>query len=527
MKTPPLYRGITSMRADGRHGSGERGSILITVVAFITLLSIALAGFLGVARNIVNQEIIECNEDKAFLAAESGLLIGTRWLQEGNNWAQYYASGYNGNVYEGALNGFDVDVAVTKLPSGDLQIRATSASNELPYSKRLSWTVRENNYGIFINDFSQSGGVGGGGLNNEWFDGPLHSNTPVYVSSVSGGNVSVKFVNGKVSVHNMTSHITFANGGHWGNYGVSNVSGNDYDFGIHHHSAQPGQFSKLDPLFTNNGVYTQFQHSQDLLFMSPVGTQTITLPQNHASASAAILYFYVQNGTGKAEYFYHNAGNAADTLTFNIHNQVIRVPNDVGLLGTVKGQTTVVTDPGCHIKPIGDLTYANFQPDYGDMDNYDNAGNYGLGAYGPLNNDVIALVSGGDINFGLDKYQISVSGKTATLTAVPSHGNKKPEMVVTAQLFATGQGHGIRWASTNVNQYNYRLYALGTRAIDVYTESHNAQGGPGHETFTFLYDTRFNNAAFRAPGSPSLRTASSSSGGPFIVNTNWTEENIL
>jgi Tfp pilus assembly protein PilX len=64
----------------------ERGSTLVTVVAFAGILAIAICGFLGVARTMTNQENIEMNDDKAFLAAESGLFIGTRWLRDTSNW---------------------------------------------------------------------------------------------------------------------------------------------------------------------------------------------------------------------------------------------------------------------------------------------------------------------------------------------------------------------------------------------------------------------------------------------------------
>jgi hypothetical protein len=98
-------------------------------------------------------------------------------------------------------------------------------------------------------------------------------------------------------------------------------------------------------------------------------------------------------------------------------------------------------------------------------------------------------------------------------------------MHITSQLIATETGCGIRWASTNANQYSYKLCALGTRAVDVYEESHNAQGEPGNLTFRFLYDIRFGRG-LKSPGVPPFRS-SSLSGDLYNLRLSWSEENVL
>ncbi|MBN1129713.1 MAG: hypothetical protein JXA71_12035 [Chitinispirillaceae bacterium] len=504
----------------------QQGSVLVGVVAFITLMTIAMGGFLGVARNIISQETLEMNDDRAFLAAESGLLIGTNWLREADNWIQYKNTGYQGTVYQGVINGYTVTVTVTAVGSNQLRITSQTSGGLLPYSKSLSWTVSETNWedpGVFINDLSGVGGVGGGGLNNEWFDGPVHTNSPLKIASVSGGNVSVRFVNGKVSTYNKLDRVAF-DAGHWGNYGTSPVSGNNYDFGIWLHDASAGQYSKLDLFFERNGRYTEFKHSKDSLFMPRITTQTRTLPQNQSATKRALLHFSVLNGTtGQATYYYYDATNQQQSVTFSNDQEIVRVPNDVEVIGTVKGQTTVITDLGYSMYPVGDLKYHGYQPDLSDMELYSSSDNYGLGNLTPLNKDVLALVSGAHIHFGLKTHTFSIVDGNATLTPEIPHGNEIPVMLVTAQLIATEAGCGVRWASTNVNQYDYKLNVIGTRAIDTYEESHNAQGGPGNETFRFFYDARFRDG-LKAPGVPSLR-ANAASGDLFILNTDWTEEN--
>lgn len=504
----------------------ESGSSLTIVLPVTIIIAIGITGFLGMARNNTNQEIRELNDEKAFLAAESELLIGTNWLRDSTNWNRYQNTGYNGKVHEDTINGFYAAVTVVPAANNELKIQACASGPGLPYTKALSWTVRQaqwNNQGIFINDCSHAGGVGGGGLNNEWFDGPVHSNSPIYISSVSGGSVNVKFVNGKVTVHNNTAQVPFASGGHWGNYGISNLSGNDYNFGIYMHDAHTGDFDKMDPLFLNNGQYSQFQHSKDSLYMPRITTQTRTLPA-HQPGHDAILYFYVENGTGKADYYYYTAANTQATETFNVNDQVVRVRNDIKVLGTVKGQVTVVTDSGFNIDPVGDIVYSGYHPDNDEMNNYNNTDNYGLGQLSALNIDALALVAGGNINFGLDKFTLETENGTTALAEIAVHGGAVPTIYVTAQLLATEKNCGIRWVSTNVNHYNYKLRALGTRAVDVYEESHNSQGGPGSDAFRFYYDTRFL-AGLKCPGVHSPR-ASSASRELFILNTNWLEESL-
>jgi hypothetical protein len=237
----------------------EKGSVLAPVIAFSVLIILAIGGYMGLARHVVALEIDELNDARAFLAAESGLLIGTRWLREEANWTQYKTTGYPGSVYHGTIDNIKISVTITLENTGDLLIKSIASGGDLRYSKALSWTVTPMDWsdpGVFINDASQAGGVGGGGLNNEWFDGPMHSNTPIFISSVSGGAVNVKFVNGRLTVHNRTDQVSFNDGGHWGNYGTSNLSGNNYDFGIWQHDAQAGEYSKLDPIFFNNGITT-------------------------------------------------------------------------------------------------------------------------------------------------------------------------------------------------------------------------------------------------------------------------------
>jgi len=58
----------------------KSGSALVGAVAICTILSIGIAGLIGTTRNTVNQEADAHDDAKAFLAAESGLLMLTDWV---------------------------------------------------------------------------------------------------------------------------------------------------------------------------------------------------------------------------------------------------------------------------------------------------------------------------------------------------------------------------------------------------------------------------------------------------------------
>jgi Tfp pilus assembly protein PilX len=523
----------------------RRGSVLVGVVAFTAIVAIASLGYMSMSGTATNHEMTALEDARAFHAAESGLLIATRWLRDSTNWVNSQASTLISDVFAGTINGNAVDVDIVK-QGNSFVIQSNAVSPELGYTKRISWSVaaiQATNPGVFINNLWPSGAVGGGGLNNTWFDGPFHSNTPVYISSASGGNVSVKFMNGRVTTHNMTVKANFFDSpeGHWGNYGQSPTTGNDYEYGLWTHKVpqnHQNQTDKIDPHFQHEytGEYVEFKHSQDSLYMPRV-EGGYSLPQNQSSAKKAILRFYVSGNEGRAAYYYYDAaGNQQTAVDFSIENitsnpvvnsNILRISNDVQVLGDVKGQATVVTEPGSSIYPVGDLMYHGFTPDETAMSTYDNSANYGLGSMSETNNSIIALVSGNEIEFGLVKNAFSLQGVNAVLTPVNTQESKREKypMYLTAQLIAIEGDHGIKWATSNANNYSYVLRALGSRTIDVYRESYNAQGNPGHDTFRFYYDTRLSEG-LKGPGVPAIQTGDSQNS-LFRLKGDWREENLI
>ena len=512
----------------------DTGSALVAVVAFSIVLAIAGTGILLLSGNSVNHEAAAFENDRAFLAAESGLLIGKRWLADTTNWELYKNTGKT-IIYTGIING--VNDTVSLLPpdtSGDLVLQSEATGKELGFKKRLSWGIKKvvgPNPGVFINDLDpDQKGVGQGGIDNIWFDGPFHSNMPIYLSAVSNAGakgVSVYFVNGPVTVHNKTDKVHFSSGGHWGEYGTG-PSGNNYDFGILMKDGQSeGTFQgdKLDSHFQST-----FLHSQDSLYMPQITGQDILLPVNLSTTSRALLFFDTLAGTGKATYYYYTAAGTRLDSTFSINNKLIRARNPISVLGIVKGQTTVVTDSGQNIYPVGDLTYADFTPDLESRyENYNDTLNYGVGFIENGHTNLCALASGGDIHFEDGNKQI-FNKTTKTLYAAPNGAT----MYLTASLIAIEKGRGIMWDTKNMtglakdllqNDFKYTLRVIGSRTLDHFFDYMCAGGTNSNTKMRFFLDSRILQN-FRAPGVPEFKSASSTGVKLFILKTDWREQNI-
>jgi hypothetical protein len=517
-------------------GSGQ-GSVLVGVVAFSILMALAGAGYLAVTGSTVNHEIEALENEAAFLAAESGLLIGTNWLRDSVNWENTCESGRN-DVFTGTINGMSVDVDIVSLGNDKVDIRSNASGGGLTYTKRVSWTAEKigGDAGTLIYDLGASGGVGGSGLNNTWFDGPTHSNAPVHLSSVSNpgaGGAGVKFVNGGLTVHNKTQTVNFAAGGHWANYGEGN---NNYDFGLLHHNIaenDQGKTDKLDEYFE-----VSYTHSQDSLYMPRLTTQDYTFPQNLSATNRAYLVFD-DNGAdpGLAKYYYYDAGGVRQgPVTVEIDGKVLRVPNDVSVLGLVDGQVTVVTNPGDNIYPVGDLTYVNFpdpttlNPDGDEFLNYDNTDNYRLGDYddGAGNTDMLALVAGGDIHFQKEKMTYNPSTQNLDVAGV-----SKQSLWLTAQLIAIEPTHGLMWDTKKmtgdskdfqINEFDYTLRAIGNRVIRTWF-SYDAGGVQANQQIRFYFDTRLLEG-LKGPGVPDIHAASETGEKFFMLQLDWHEENL-
>lgn len=505
--------------------TSEQGSILVATVAFTVVMAIAGSGLMMMSGNAVNHEQQTYRNDRAFLAAESGLQLGTQWLADTVNWNATIGSNVGRDpVFDGDIGGIPVRVWLEMTAEG-ATLNARASTTDLEYDKRLSWVVaKAPNPAVFINDIDT--------LTNTWFDGPFHSNTPLIFTAFSDSKADPAlpyFTNGPVSVHNDTDHTGFPSGD-YGGFG-DGPSGNNYDFGIHVTSGGgENAAQRLDNFFQST-----YRHSQPELYL-PASTAIVEhtlLPLNHPPSTApghrALLFYHIDPVTnwGRAAYFYYNESGIRQSFYRYIHQQVLRAQNDVNVIGTVRGRTTLVTNPNCDIYPVGDLVYDGFvpQPD-AEYDTYDNRDNYGIPAD---NTSILALVSGGNICFGFHKQEMDPSGTTLRPDTTGE------SMYLTALLYAYEDDHSLVWRNgchfqwhpdlMDHEQFTYDLRAIGGRVMDRFFNYTLTGGAAANQKFRFFADTRINDN-FTAPGVPGFLSTGANGQEVNLITTNWSERNI-
>lgn len=456
------------------------GSALVGVLALSVIMSISALGYSGVTRNTVNHEIDALNEAKALLAAEAGLLMGTNWLKDAQNWDHTVSTSgivdLLSNVSEEQKTIYpDFSINVDLVVSNDsIQIISTSTTDELPYTKQLSWTVVKKNitsgaYGYFVNDaYTATGNFAG--LRAETFDGAFHSNMPLWLFNPTTGNENSNKVTfkGPVTVYNRAPRDFH------GNYGIGR---NDYNSGVKSEKAYTPE--QLDQVFLNsynsNGPKLEVEYNSQGMEIHPL-----------SASGDNTLTFGVESG--QAYYSY-----AGTKISYDPKKQVIIHAKDFDLTvrdGTMKGNVTVVTDPGKNITV--DLNQGSLKYDGVHLTTNDGANNYGVDT-----DDVLAFYSGNNID----------------LLVAKQGGPKTP--VLTAQLFACGANGTIKASGVNKSEFTI----IGSIVIDKWWDPPHGVNEP---TVRVLHDKRKK----AAPGLRIVELNEDNSAANSIVKTNWTETNI-
>ena len=121
------------------------GSALVGVAALAIILSITAAGLIMVVTSASRNETIALNDTRAFLAAESGLLLGAKWINDATNWTAF--KGNNPNEHdretiiqetELTVNNMKVQVELEKTALGVLIISTAKSSDLIGYDKEVS-----------------------------------------------------------------------------------------------------------------------------------------------------------------------------------------------------------------------------------------------------------------------------------------------------------------------------------------------------------------------------------------------------
>ena len=135
------------------HGKGSEGSALVGAVTLTLIMSIIAVGFVQISASGVSHEQAALENEKAFQAAESGLLLGAKWLMMQANWPTF---GTNQPIVQDVpINDINVDVNYSAGANNTVLITATAASAKLPYTKRLTWVMVFNPGGPNFFSYSQ------------------------------------------------------------------------------------------------------------------------------------------------------------------------------------------------------------------------------------------------------------------------------------------------------------------------------------------------------------------------------------
>ena len=460
--------------------SAQKGSVFISVVAFITLITIALGGFLGVARNIVNQEVGELNDDKAFLAAESGLTLGARAVL-----TQYgsFSFGSQSDIFGASLRGphaiDGMNVTVNIVVDGTDVTVTSIAENPslLLYKKKISWIMRmiplksnSGNYAVYLDNAYQLGGNTMGIRKMDW-DGPAHFNTALQLGNPGKGNET--HFNGPVTLFNIDPSTNLQV------FDPNNGTGhfdNDYRYGV------GGGSGDWDSEFS--GTYDP--HSQKMVStLDTTGKFDLTL-----NSADSTLTLGVNAG---APYFqYKNIAGSTVTVPYDSNANVkLHVVNKgVAVSGSVKGKVLLYTDPGKDIYLPGDLTYADFSTSsFSDTSTATNSG------YGMKSINVVGLYSGADL--------------------VVSQGTHN----ITAQLFATAAAEAtLRFESDKKNKTTFKLF--GTLAVNGFWDSKQ-----GNDQATIIQ--RWDRRSMAAPGLGFTSIDQSGKVVYTVIYSAWIETNVI
>lgn len=524
----------------------EKGSTLVAVVVFAIVLAIGAAGYMHVMSNTVSHEVDALNDEMAYQTAESGLSIGIAWLREPANWQNREDK----EIYRdesGLLNNCSLLVKCSvNTDKSTTWIFSRVNHPDLAYTKELKYVynLEPQTPGTLIDSFPI--GSKAEVLTKIRFDGHVHSNVPIKLPGAEG-EAGVTFY-GNVTVHNEP--------GEGGNY-----SGGTYDYtsGVWKKALSSDKGEVLDATFTAG-----FEPLQPPLFMPEIPSDdaigeeyrldhfinkkfpSISIPtytdekQNFLRFSNSTVWFHTYDNFGNpisAELEYFDAsGENLTGVSLDIDNKYITTDRKIGVLGTVKGNTTVITTKDIVI--LGDLIYDHFDtdlinnnPEY--YENYDNTGNYGIGTIKDdiNNNSYITLVAEQDIIFddptNPNKVKEKYYDPTNTTTVLPDCTASQTNLFLTASLIAKEDQYGIQFRENNgvvvQSDYKYTLYNIGSRIINTWSSYFNSD-----PPFFFYTDTRINEEGLRGPGIPYMTTQpKADDDGKYLLPGPWSENNIV
>jgi len=490
------------------------GSALIGAVALSALLLITAAGFIRIVTNASVSETQSRDNDRALFAAESGLMLGARWLRSQN---PFPAAGSTFTPFAAVpINSFWVDVKCSTFVNGTrLTARIISGvyshqtqRTSSVFKKRITYNgVTQGTFGEFATFFDDifDDHTNWGGFYRRSFDGRFHMNTYIEISSNSapGSGNEVLFQNGLVTVH--------SNPNYSGNYGAGSHDNNNYNTGVQCNFSNPTA-AKCDQIFTDEYIanYEQISIPTGLSSGSFQSQTHIDLPASTDEGTGYSHYrptleFQVSGGTGRAIYHYKSGGNLRDSTINNLDNKILICPQNLNVLGTVKGKVTVATASGKGICPVADIVYEDYDPVTKTI---------------PQNSqNILGLVSGRHINFN-HRWKKEWPGINTNITITGT-------LDITASVIAVETVSGVKSAEywDLNNQCNYNVSLNGNHILKAWRYPTVTSGGNPSSGcmgyIDYLHDRRLIRD-IQPPGYPSVTTVA---GLLRLALCDWTEEN--
>jgi hypothetical protein len=119
----------------------QSGSVLVASVAFSAVFAVMSMSYLQISTSSANNEMESLADSRAFLAAESGIMLGANWVTQQDPEPNKSVS----DIFSGSpvsANGIDVQVDILVNVAGDISVQATTRNADLPYQKIISSQIR-------------------------------------------------------------------------------------------------------------------------------------------------------------------------------------------------------------------------------------------------------------------------------------------------------------------------------------------------------------------------------------------------
>lgn len=541
--------------------SNQFGSALVLAVVSNCVMLLAGAGYLLVAMSISKNETLAMESDKAFLAAESGLLYATRYARTLGSGGFLTQTGSGPSAI--AVNGYPVTMSITTNTATKRNtIAATASSSYYHFTKTVSWECLSSfsSFSQLYNGYSGNSSTGWWATNN--IQGRFHMNKCLRLMNPVANFYN--FSNGLVTTSNSDAvaggfgNPSYTTRWRTANPGLDpppNVNGyvNNFDKGVQIYNAGAAYYPDM-PVGSGqsllNGWFKDGYLNDQTEISLPTNTNNdvltgayTTLPPSSVPTSGTAEFKTIGPDSGNyrptlkyknngfATYYYFN-GTTYTSTEIEYSGRMIYATQDINVLGKVQGSTTLVTAD--NRSPVIVADSAGLPGLF--YDSY----NISTKTIAAGDNSVIGIVSGGNIAVN-NKWMKQWSGPaTSTGTKVLMQDalayaegitvNKYNSLLhITASMVATETDtSGIRVGQIGVDVNGvaipgrvadiayYGLYITGSAACRTYRA--HAKNAYGTRNNTYINDERLTHIVY--PNQPLLFDAN----GLLVLNMqNWTE----